>query len=147
MASFFRNRTLSFEARRMLSLSHYGQSRAVAEGVPVVLWVNPQNSTYGLTVQASYNDESGDLHAVTYVADPTLTLETPTVASGDTSEQDDEKLGLAEGVSAIRFTPDGFIDQASVAKITIRQGNGNGLELVPTANRLAYEIQPATDAN
>src|SRR4051812_3463455 len=51
MGSFFRGRALSFEARRMLSLTHYAQSRAVSEGVPVILWINPAQSTYGLTIQ------------------------------------------------------------------------------------------------
>src|SRR5690349_9721534 len=48
MGSFFRGRALNFEARRMLSLAHYAQSRAVSEGVPMVLWVNPSTATYGL---------------------------------------------------------------------------------------------------
>src|SRR4051812_384981 len=44
MGSFFRGRALSFEARRMLSLTHYAQSRAVSEGVPMVLWFDPATS-------------------------------------------------------------------------------------------------------
>src|SRR5580765_4940142 len=51
MGSFFRGRALNFEARRLLSLTHYAQSRAVSEGVPVILWINPADSTYGLTIQ------------------------------------------------------------------------------------------------
>jgi len=46
----------------------------------------------------------------------------------------------------IRFTPDGFYDESSVRKIILRQGEGNAnaLEVVQTANRLGYEIRPAT---
>ena len=33
MASFYRGRMLSSEAKRVLALVHYGQSRAIAEGV------------------------------------------------------------------------------------------------------------------
>lgn len=148
MGSFFRGRALSFEARRLLSLTHYAQSRAVAEGVPVVLWINPAESTYGLAIQSSFNEADGDAHAVNYTAEPTLTLETPQGAVAATSEQDDEKLGLnTEGMAFIRFTPDGFFDDSSTGKITIRQGAEAALELVPTANRLAYEIRPASDVN
>src|SRR5687767_13986985 len=50
MSSFYRGRALSQEARRMLSLVNYAQSRAVAEGVPVLLWIDSQRSTYGLEV-------------------------------------------------------------------------------------------------
>jgi prepilin-type N-terminal cleavage/methylation domain-containing protein len=147
MGSFFRGRALNFEARRMLSLTHYAQSRAVSEGVPVVLWIKPENSTYGLTVQSSFNDIEGDTHAITYTTDGSLTLETPTGVVAPTSEQDDEKLGLTEGLAVIRFTPDGFHDESSVTKITIRQGNEAALELVPTGNRLGYEIRPASNVD
>src|SRR5438477_10599864 len=77
MGSFFRGRALNFEARRMLSLTHYAQSRAVAEGVPVILWVNPADSSYGATVQSSFNDPEGDTHAIRYSAHGSLTLDIP----------------------------------------------------------------------
>lgn len=147
MGSFFRGRMLNFEARRLLSLTHYAQSRAVAEGVPVVLWVNPTDSTYGLTVQSSFNTSEGDLHAITHTAEASVRLETPQGEVAPLSEQDDEKLGLpTEGLAFIRFTPDGFFDDSSVSKITVRQGT-TGIELVPKANRLAFELRPAPDAN
>lgn len=140
MTSFFRGRALSEEARRMLSLTHYGQSRAVAEGVPILLWVNPKESSYGLMVQAGFADADG--RSATYFAEPGLTLETPTAEAPAASENDDEKLGLPTGLSVIRFTPDGFYDENSVSKIIIRQGTEGALALVPTTNRLAYEILP-----
>ena len=40
---FFRGRNLDSEARRFLSLTRYGQSRAVSEGVPMVLWIDARN--------------------------------------------------------------------------------------------------------
>ena len=148
MGAFFRGRALNFEARRMLSLTHYAQSRAVSEGVPVILWINPADSTYGLTVQSTFNDADGDAHAVRYAVESSLRLETPQGVVAPVSEQDDEKLGITtEGVSFIRFTPDGFFDDSSVTQITIRQGTEAALELVPTANRLGYEIRPASNAN
>ncbi|MEO5958238.1 MAG: GspH/FimT family pseudopilin [Opitutaceae bacterium] len=147
MSGFFRGRALNYEARRILSLTQYGQSRAVSEGVPVVLWIDPKESTYGLTVLSSYSvvtDPEGDTRAVAYTADPSLTLDTPTTDVPLVSERDDEKLGLAEGMSAIRFNPDGFIDETSVRKITIRLNAETALEVAPTANKLSYEIRPAT---
>ena len=148
MGSFFRGRALGFEARRLLSLTHYAHSRAVAEGVPMIVWINPAESTYGLTIQASFSDPEGDPKAVQYAVDSGLTLETPPGAATRISEQEDEKLGInLEGIAAIRFTADGFYDESSVPKITIRQGTEAALELVPTANRLAYEIRPATNVD
>src|SRR5262249_45359829 len=127
---------------------HYAQSRAVSEGVPMVLWINPADSTYGLTIQATFNDPEGDSHAVKYTADSSLTLETTAGAAPGTSEQDDERLGVAiEGLALIRFTPDGFFDDSSVHKIVIHQGGEAALELVPTVNRLGYEIRPFSNVD
>lgn len=148
LGGFFRGRTLNVEARRMLSLAHYGQSRAVSEGVPIVLWLDPRDSTYGLTVLSSFkDDDEGDTRATNYTADPSLTIETPLNETPPLSEQNDEKLGLAEGIVAIRFNPDGFIDETSVRRITLRLDPATALDLVPTENGLAYEIRPASETN
>lgn len=140
MSSFFRGRVLNHEARRMLSLINYGQSRAIAEGVPVLFWVDPSNSTYGLQIQSGYVAE--DAHAVDYEADPTLSFEVPATEERPESESEDETLGLPDNLPVIRFTPDGFIDEVSVSKIVIKLGDEAALELGPTANRLRYEIRP-----
>ena len=145
MSSFFRGRALSAEARRLLSLVNYAQSRAVAEGVPVLLWIDPITSTYGLEIQTGHlgNDE----RAHSFTAEPTLTLEAVGNSEVYLSEQEDELLGLPEGRPAIRFNPDGFFDEGSVSKIIIRQGDEGALEIVPTATRLGYEILPVTKSN
>lgn len=143
MSAFFRGRALNFEARRMLSLAQYAQSRAVSEGVPVLLWINPTTSTYGIEVQGAH--ASPDDRAITYTADPSLKLILPSTGAEPVSESDDEKFGILEGLSAIRFTPAGFFDEISVPRIVIQQGE-HALELVPTENRLAYEIRPVTGA-
>lgn len=140
VSGFFRGRALNFEARRMLSLANYGHSRAVSEGVPVVLWINAKDSTYGLTVLSSFTGTEGDARETRYTLEPSLTVEAASASDAPVSELDDEKLGLPEGIVAIRFNPDGFIDESSVQKITLKLGQDAALALVPTANRLSYEI-------
>ena len=54
MASFFRGRSLDQEARRMLSLTHYAQSRAVTEGFPMLLWIDPASGQYGLPIRICF---------------------------------------------------------------------------------------------
>ena len=144
MAAFYRGRLLGSEARRVLALVHYGQSRAIADGVPVLLWINSKDSSYGLRLPST--ETGGDGPATRFTADSTIKLDTPATDTTAVSEQDDEKLGLTDGLPVIRFTPDGFYDESSVRKITLRQGDGNenALEVVQTANRLGYEIRPAT---
>src|SRR5690242_5350282 len=52
LANFFRGRTLDSEARRLLALTHAGQSRAVSEGIPMRLWLDTEQGTYGLQEEA-----------------------------------------------------------------------------------------------
>lgn len=142
MASFFRGRVLNSEARRLLALTYYGQSRAVSEGVPVLLWINAKTSSYGLVTQSAASEP--DDRASSFTVDPTLTLDTVAPDPVQTSEQDDDHLGVPNNLPVIRFMPDGFFDPTSVSKIILRQGTEAALELVPTANRLGYEILPFT---
>jgi prepilin-type N-terminal cleavage/methylation domain-containing protein len=141
MSSFFRGRALNFEARRMLSLTHYAQARAVGEGLPVLLWIDPRASTYG--VQLLGAAPVGREPLPTFTADPTLAFvaatETPAV-----SELDDERLGFPEGTVVFRFNPDGYPDESSAPRIEVRQGDDAAVEIVQTADRLGYEIRPVT---
>ena len=142
MVSFFRGRALSLETRRMLALVHYAQSRAIAEGVPVVLWFNPTNSTYGQNIQVGYADN--DDRASSFALESNLTLEAPVKDAPPVSELGDEKFGLPVGLATIRFTPDGFYDSTSVTKLVVHEGTEAALQLVPTVNHLDYEIVPYT---
>jgi prepilin-type N-terminal cleavage/methylation domain-containing protein len=140
MTSFFHGRVLSSESRRMLSLVHYGQSRAVSEGVPVIVWFDARNASYGMSIQSGFADV--DDHASTFTLGDGLTLETPTTDPLPVSEQGDEQFGLPQGLPVIRFLPDGFYDEVSVRKVVIHQGLEGAIELVPTPNRLDYELLP-----
>ena len=58
MSNFIRGRALDSEARRLVALMHAGQSRAVSEGLPMVLWVDEKQGAYGL--QAEATGQNGD---------------------------------------------------------------------------------------
>src|SRR6266699_3774640 len=73
LKGFFRGRNLDSEARRFLSLTQYGQSRAVSEGVPMVLWIDARQKTYGLQAQTGYADN--DTNAVQFTLDRDLQVE------------------------------------------------------------------------
>src|SRR5271169_6228049 len=72
MASFIRGRAMDSEARRLMALMHAGQSRAVSEGLPVVLWVDEKQNTYGL--EAETTGQTGDPKAENLSVDSTLQL-------------------------------------------------------------------------
>ncbi len=143
MSSFFRGRALNFEARRLLSLTHYAQSRAIAEGVPVILWLDARNSRYGVHVQTGH-DEPDD-RVVSYELEPTLTLQ-PSGDAPAASEQDDEALGVPEGMAVIRFNPEGYFDEVSVKRVVLQQREGAAIELVQQENRLGYELRALAGA-
>ena len=48
MSNFIRARAVDSEARRLFALMHAGQSRAVSEGLPMMLWVDEKQGAYGL---------------------------------------------------------------------------------------------------
>lgn len=138
MASFFRGRVLNSEARRLLSLTHLAQSRATAEGAPVILWLDTRTSTYGITVADGSGAED---QAFVFAADPSLTLVVPFAATTPPDESE-ELLALPESLSVIRFNPNGWIDESSVRVVEIHQGPDGALQLAQEENRLGYEIRP-----
>ncbi|MBX3739316.1 MAG: GspH/FimT family pseudopilin [Candidatus Didemnitutus sp.] len=140
LITFFRGRALSQEAQRIIALTHYAQSRAIAEGVPVILWFDPATARYGQNIQDGFTDT--DARASTFALESSLTLEVPAGEAPPVSELGDETLGLPTNQSVIRFTPDGFFDPSSVAKLILRQGTDSALQILPAANGLDYEIQP-----
>ena len=70
MSNFIRGRALDSEARRLFALMHAGQSRAVSEGMPMVLWVDEKQGAYGL--QAETTGQNGDPKAENLTVDSTV---------------------------------------------------------------------------
>ncbi|MDB6110137.1 MAG: hypothetical protein JWR69_1887 [Pedosphaera sp.] len=130
LSKFFRGRTQDAEAGRFLSLTHYGQSRAASEGVPMTLWIDARNGTYGLQQQTGYTD--GDRKAVDFTLDKALQIE---VANAPKS------AGTGRDLPAIRFMPDGTLGSTSVTGVSIKEGETQPLWIVQSANGLNYEIQ------
>lgn len=139
LSRFFRGRTLDLEVNRFVALTRYGQSRAVSEGVPVILWIDPQKGEYGLEADSSYTDQ--DTKTLEYQVDKglqvqveqsMLALKLGAVWKGNS--------GLAMTLPKIRFSPDGFISESSPELIVFRQGDGE-VWVGPSRNRLHYEIQ------
>ena len=139
LKGFLHGRNLDAEARRFLSLTRYGQSRAVSEGVPMVLWIDTRRGAYGLQQHAGYTD--GDSNAVRFALSEELRVEIQTpVAAMQTGPLNQPVAGVGY-VPMIRFTPDGFIGEASPERIGFRQGKDNPIWVVESTNRLKYEIE------
>lgn len=132
LARFFRGRTLDSEARRLLALTRHGQSRAVSEGVPMLLWLDVEERRYGLQEEPGYSDV--DTKAVQFVLGEGLQVEgvhlTGTATTSTSGQQ-----------PVMRFQPDGGIDESSVEGLRVTDGEGVEVWLARSLNRLNYEIQ------
>src|SRR5215467_3024495 len=73
LANFFRGRTLDSEARRLLALTHSGQTRAISEGIPTRLQVDIPNHSYQLQQDPGWSDR--DPKAIQFSFDQDLEIE------------------------------------------------------------------------
>ena len=144
LKNFFHGRDLDSEARRFLSLTRYGQSRAISEGVPMMLWIDSRQGAYGLETQTGYTDADGK--ALEFYVDDELTVEIPMSATRRTILSQYAVAGLGN-VPAIRFQPDGFISETSPESVVIRQGRDEAIWISQSANRLNYEIRSDNPQN
>jgi type II secretion system protein H len=161
LSGHFRGRVLDSEARRMLALTRYAQSRAISEGIPMVLWLDTQQSSYGLESDPGYTEE--EARPLEFQLDRDLVLEaapengvlnpmvstvgeaTGTVLEGTSAER--PKSGLRE----IRFYPDGMIGRNSPIYLKLSQRDkdkdqdrgreAQSLWLVEHTNRHEYAIR------
>jgi type II secretion system protein H len=131
---FAKGRTEDSEVRRFLSLTHYGQSRAVSEGVPMLLWVDPQAGAYGLQQEPGYTD-GNDTNAVQYDIGKDLRIDVVRPFNAA------RPAHTAKNQPAIRFMPDGAADSGSVTGVTLQEGGDKPVMIVKTANGLSYEVK------
>jgi type II secretion system protein H len=131
MANFIRGRALDSEARRLFALMHAGQSRAVSEGMPMVLWVDEKQGAYGLQVET--NGKTGDPKAENLTVDSTLQI--AVLNSGLSTPTTFNHL------PAIRFLADGSVDENSPQTLQLTDSAGVSRWLIESRNHTGYEIR------
>lgn len=148
LSRFFRGRTLDSEAHRFLALTRHAQQRAVSEGVPMVLWFDTEQRTYGLNADTSFVEE--DAQAEEFSVDEGLEIEVllspEAVLAGEASLYKNEKL-TTDGLHTMRFNPDGFASLSSPETVVFRQGEDAEIRVTQRRNRLSYEIQTGNPTN
>ena len=133
MARFIRGRALGSEARRVVALMHAAQSRAVSEGMPMMFWVDEKADTYG--VAAETTGENGDPKAEELQVDSTLAISIVNLTTGVPT--------LYKNLPAIRFQPDGTVDENSPQTLKLTDSDGFSCTLTETRLRTGYEITDA----
>jgi len=143
LSKFFKGRGLDNEARRFLALTRQAQSRAVAEGVPMVLWFDPEKRAYGLNADKTFMEE--DSKAEQFDVESTVEIEVQhsdaAQVAARTSQFKNEKQETT-GTYSLRFNPDGFTTASSPEVVVFRQQDNGELRVAKTRNRLSYEIKP-----
>ena len=147
LQTFFRGRTLESEGRRFLTLTRYAQNRAVAEAIPMTLWIDPLEGTYGLEAQKGFLDR--DDKAVEYVVDEKLDIEVTQAGlnrAAMTQEQQLRRRSINTARNAhseIRFAPDGSVDVMSAQAVRIGETKekDRAVWVVLGENRNGYEVQ------
>ncbi len=137
MARFVRGRALDSEARRLFALMHAGQSRAVSEGMPMVLWVDEKKGVYGLSAEtasktATRSDQTDDPNAETLTLDSTLQIAVMNLGLGAPT--------TFNSLPAIRFLPDGTVDEDSPHTVQLTDAAGFSRWLLESRDRFGYEI-------
>jgi Tfp pilus assembly protein FimT len=134
MANFIRGRALDSESRRLYSLMAYAQSRAVSEGVPVMLWIDAKNGAYGISEEMAGKpgSQTSDPKAESLTLDSSLHIAVLNVGLGAPT--------TFNNLPAIRFLPDGSVDENSPPTIQLTDSAGNSRWLIEDRNRMGYEI-------
>ena len=141
LSRFFRSRSIDSEAKRFMALTRHAQSRAVSEGVPMVLWLETEQRIYGLNADKSFVEL--DPMAEQFSLDDSLQVEvlrfSGAMAAIQTNRFRNEKLD-AGNLYTLRFNPDGFVSLGSPEAVVFRQGENEELWVAQSRNRLNYEI-------
>jgi type II secretion system protein H len=130
MARFVRGRALDSEARRMAALMHAGQSRAVSEGAPMMLWVDEKACSFGLEAETS--GQNGDPKAQDLSLDSTLMISVMNAGSATPV--------TFKNLPAIKFLADGTVDENSPQILKLTDSAGFSRWLTENKGRTGYEI-------
>jgi type II secretion system protein H len=156
LGGFFRGRTLDSEARRLLALTRHGQSRAASEGVPMLLYIDQRERFYGLEEEPGYFEE--DTKAVEYELDRELEIDvinlnskvvTAGVLGANAGTRGNanplSSTAIRRNLPAIRFLPDGSIDEISPQILRLIDRTGIELWVMLSRNQMNYEIRLPTN--
>ena len=134
-------------------MTREGQSSAVKEGLPMELWFDTKQGSYGLEAEPSF--ETQDRKAESFTVDNEMQLEVPnfnssTVAIAGMNNSTDEAQPSSSNAAAvsnhpdlprIRFLPDGSVSETSPQTIRLIGRDQTSFWLVLSRSRLNYELR------
>jgi prepilin-type N-terminal cleavage/methylation domain-containing protein len=126
LSSFVKGRDISQEGLRFVALTHFARNEAISTGIAQTLWVDPRGNAYGLREAPGFRQNTNA--ARSYPLNAKLEF------------QLDPNAGQAFGEFAIRFLPDGEIEEGSLTNLAIERPNDERLWIALSTNGFNYEI-------
>lgn len=127
LSGFFAGRALNEETRRLVALTRFGRSEAIARSERMRLWFNPESREYGLKPDVELRDETR----------PPLQFKLADKLKVEIAEESLDE----EGQAAIIFWPDGSVDETSLTEFTLTEDEEPRQRIALAANRLEYTAQ------
>jgi len=147
LSGFFGTRAVDSEAKRFIALMHYGQAAAVADGVPMMLWVDSTHGAYGLEQEPGYatrdpKEEDNSLPDGIKIGTTRNTIKLP-VANSQTGRIVTGQVSQGKNkLPAIYFSPDGDINYTrSVGAVSIQDANDPPIWIALNSSDMSYGIQ------
>jgi len=137
---FLKGRNLENEAQQFLSMTRYGASRAVAEGLPVDLWINVKQNKYGMAAAGGYTESKTNVWNFTLDENVTVTVSQPPGVLTTVSNWWTPSTARRGAMPVLRFQPDGFISDTSPRTIKFSQGTDPEIWIVENAQHTRYEL-------
>jgi prepilin-type N-terminal cleavage/methylation domain-containing protein len=125
-SSFLKGQDLGQEGRRFVALTQYAQSQAISSGLAQTVWVDESEKTYGIREAYAYSEQtnSGKVYSL-----------------GNQLEFDiDPYAAQAFGEFAIRFLPDGMIEEGSLTNLIIERPDFERIAINLSTNGLDYHV-------
>ncbi len=127
----FRQRNLDQQASRLLALTEYTRDEAASQGMPMIVWINPDTRRFGVDAHAGYTANAQ--RTKEYLLPEDLTFDPIDGAQASKTE--------GHGFDVAEFAADGTLDPASVAMIRISGHNHADTATVgQTADGYGYQI-------
>ncbi len=127
----FRQRNLEQQASRLLALTEYSRDEAASQGVPMIVWIDPDSRRFGVDAHAGYTANAQ--RTKEYLLPEDLTFDPIDGAQASKTQ--------GHGFDVAEFTPDGTLDPASAATIRLSgHQRADVATLARTADGYGYEI-------
>lgn len=127
-----RGRNLDQEAKRFIALTEYARQEAVSQGVPMVVWIDPEAGQFGVEPKTGYPAMSNRVK--NYKLNDDVHFEVGSTAS------------RAEGVlQAVELAPDGMPEPTSIASLRLVDRFESAVAITKTRDGWGYEIVKAQE--